>query len=222
MKRVGPKRVSLLEVGSGINPYGIVSQARRAEKKRIGRKFIGSDTHLNLTQALRAFGLRELPKNAKVLKECSIKTLKAQPNKSLDIVFGSFFLNGVVTESKSKVDSVKSYKEFFGNAKRVLKPNGRLILVMHWIEALNYVEGAKVFGFSSHLLPVSEKMVENSTSEWIQGMSTKNGRERLLKHNENNHDTSFVQKSQNFALNKGLSADEAAKPMIVIMRKLKG
>ena len=59
------KRVKVLEIGAGIEPTGVIGQARKALRKRFGRKFEASDSYARVESTFRAFGLRELPANAK-------------------------------------------------------------------------------------------------------------------------------------------------------------
>jgi tRNA1(Val) A37 N6-methylase TrmN6 len=221
MKRVGPKRVRVVEVGAGHKPIGVIGQALRAQRKRQGREFVASDIKLNLSDTLRSFGLRNAPSNAKVLKECSIKTLKAQADKSADIIFGGFFFNGLMTSTKNQLEYLHKVNEFFQNAKRVLKPNGRIIFVAHHSEAFLIKEGVKNVGFSAHIIPFNERMIQNSSSEWVQKTTTQEGLMDFFATDHFRQNDSFTNKASAFSKLTKLSVEESARPALVIMRRLK-
>ena len=220
-KRVGPKRVSVLEVGAGHKPLGVIGQAMRAQRKRQGREFVASDINLNFSETLRAFGLRDVPLNAKLLKECSLKTLKAQPDKSRDIIFGGFFFNGLITSTKSSEEYLLKVNEFFHNAKRVLKPNGRLIFVAHHSEAFLIKNGVKSVGFTAHIIPFNERMIQNSFSEWVEKTTTKEGLGKFFFTDHFVQNDSFVNKAQALSKLTKLSVEESARPALVVMRRIK-
>ena len=131
MKRVGPKRVSLFEAGAGEVPFGLLGQALKAERKRRGRQFTAVDMKLNATEALRQRGLREAPKNLKLVKNCVVNELKKLPSSSQDIVFESYFLNCYSTRKGSDSYVFEKVAEYLNEAKRVLKPKGRIILIQN-------------------------------------------------------------------------------------------
>jgi hypothetical protein len=70
------KRVKVLELGAGVEPTGVIGQARKALRKRFGRKFEASDSYARVESTFRAFGLRELPANAKIMKKMFNGTFK--------------------------------------------------------------------------------------------------------------------------------------------------
>lgn len=220
-KRVGPKRVSVLEVGAGHKPIGVIGQAMRAQRKRQGREFVASDINLNLSETLRAFGLRNVPSNAKVLKECSLKTLKAQPDKSRDVIFGGFFFNGLITSTKSSGEYLLKVNEFFHDAKRVLKPNGRLIFVAHHSEAFLIKNGVKSVGFTAHIIPFNERMIQNSSSEWVEKTTTKEGLTDFFMTDHLVQKDVFASKAHALSKLTNLSVVESAKPALVIMKMIK-
>ena len=78
-KRIGPKRVKVFEAGAGDNPKGIFNQALKAQKDRVGRKFIASDLNLRKEAILRARGLKEVPRNLKLIQGCSVEELRDLP-----------------------------------------------------------------------------------------------------------------------------------------------
>lgn len=221
MKRIGPKRVRVVEVGAGTKPIGIIGQAIRAGKKRRGRSFIASDINLNLNDTLRSFGLSKVPSNAKVLKECSIKTLQGQSPKSADIIFGGFFFNGLRNSSRSEIEYLSKINEFFRQTKRVLTKNGRLIFIAHNSEAFMFKANAAELGYSAHIIPFNEKMIQNSTSEWVQRTGTRAGLEDFFMVDHAMQDSSFVKNAKLFSKITGLGVMDSARPALVIMKRLK-
>jgi hypothetical protein len=179
VKQRKPKRVSVLELGAGDKPYGIIGQAKRALKKRWGRTFEASDLVALPEVTFREFGLREMPKNAKVMRQCSIKHLNATPANSMDIVFGGYFLNGVRNSEGRKFDFEEKV-DIIKGIKRVLKKRGRLILVVDQGALELYREYARQSGFSIHVMPFKERHFEQSHAHFIERRSSPYERRQMI------------------------------------------
>jgi len=178
-KRIGPKRVSVFELGAGEVAFSALGQALR--KKRVGRQFIATDIALRKEETLRQRGLREAPTNLKLIKNCSMKELKKLPNLSQDIVFESYFLNNYIgLAARSGADATKLFTKFLKEVKRVLKPNGRLVIIQNVPLAQVMLSDAKKLNFKGHIVSLTEKQLTESMSEAIQKRSTLQKRQEIF------------------------------------------
>ena len=219
-KRVGPKRVSLFEAGAGQVPRGAVKQAVRALEKREGRKFIITDKALTSREIiLGSTGLAQFPKNLRLVRNCSVQVLKKLPKESQDIVFESFFLNSYVsarTEGLVKERIVK----YFNEAKRVLKPNGRIILVQSLVSAKDFTEIAKKRGFKVHIVKLSDKLLEKSKAEWVRRRATPKARRQFARQYQDYYYSDFSVYLKQAADELGESKpSEVLRPVAIILRK---
>jgi hypothetical protein len=174
VKQRKPKRVSVMELGAGNQPYGIVGHAKRALKKRFGRTFEASDPLAN-PNIFRVMGLSKMPHNAKVLKQCSLKHLRETSAASKDVIFGSYFLSAFVMQHpKGHVVGAQECINLFKEIKRVLKKNGRAIFIVDLMGSRDYVTVAKELGLRTTM----KKFVPNpeqTYSDWIDERSTRVG-----------------------------------------------
>ena len=222
MKRVGPKRVSVFEAGAGDVPFGVLGQALRAQKKRGGRTFVASDLVLREEEVLRQRGLKTSPANLRMVKECSIKSLQAMTTESKDIIFGSYFANLVLFNHYHQVGveaALKELKRFFNEAKRVLKKNGRLILVQDLADAKWIAEQAQP-EFKYHLIQLTDKQTAESTAEAINRRSTSEKRMQYLMSELAKGRVTHEHLQEDLIRMKLKNIDELAKPVVIILRKV--
>jgi DNA modification methylase len=180
MKRVGPKRVSLFEAGAGKIPLGLIDLALKSKEKRRGRTFFASDIEFKKEEILRARGLRTIPSNLRLVNECSLKELKMLPKESMDIIFESYFLNKFMWDSKKRLFDVSKGAEYLSEAKRVLKPKGRMIMVIS-LGSLDFmVLFARQAGFRVFAKILSEEQTAKSPAEYIKKRSTLKGRNEIF------------------------------------------
>lgn len=138
---------------------------------------------------MRGFNLSEVPKNAKILKECSLKTLKNTPSNSQDIVFGSYFINGLKTnkqidhklsKEQELIEISRGIASFFNESLRVMKPKGRIVLIAHLGEQHIVKMAAQQFGLKFYSRKLTQREIENSFSEWINNSGNPKGKEEML------------------------------------------
>lgn len=217
-KRVGPKRLELIEVGAGDKPIGIVGQGLRALRKRRGRTFVASDILAKPEETFRALGVKELA-NTSILRECSIQTLKRYKPESKDVIFGAYFLNGLLKFGETRETIGQKISSFFTEVKRVLKKNGRLIIVGDLMTADSYERFGKSIGLKMHRIPISDDTARMAGSEWMNHMSNPSKRLAiLLKNVQEGQATRELYETE--AKKLGLkSIDELARPFYFIFRK---
>lgn len=220
-KRVGPKRVSLFEAGAGQVPRGAVKQAVRAEEKRVGRKFIVTDKALTSREIiLNSTGLgAKFPKNLRLIRNCSVGVLKRLPRESQDIIFESFFLNSYVSARRGGFLKARIEK-YFNEAKRVLKPNGRIILVQSLVSAKDFTSVAKELGLKVHIAKLSDKLLEKSKAEWVRRRATPRARRQFARQYQDYYDADFPFYLKQAAEELGESKPtEVLRPVAIILRK---
>lgn len=220
-KKYVAKRVSLLEIGAGHKPTGIVLQALHALRERVGRSFIASDIVASKEATLRNLGISDIPSNAKILTECSIKTLKEIDPKSQDIVFSSYFLNGYIRQQRisGPKNVYGAFKEFIELSKRALKDNGRIVIVgdLMNMHALKMV--GRELGLKAYTRRLTNIEILGSNSEWVGKMSTKKGREDMINEGISNGDYTSSQATKFAQILKLKNRDELLYPSVIILRK---
>lgn len=216
MRKV-PFRV--FEAGAGEIPYGLIGQALKARKRGLNREFTAADVALLAEQALRQRNLTNAPSNLKLVRNCAMDELKKLPTESHDIVFGSYFLNNYAGIHGERYHASRAM-EYFAEARRVLKPNGRIIIIQDNMFAGNYVEFARKMGFSGVTrvkLPL--RFLEGSTAFYIEQRATREGRLRLINHDIERY-PALLNQARGFADENNLKdISEAYWPTAVVIKK---
>jgi hypothetical protein len=217
-KKYKAKRVSVLEVGAGHKPRGIFAQALKALRIRKGRTFEASDIEIKATETAQIFGLSKIPKNASVLKMCSLEHLTQTKPASKDIIFGSYFLNGLIAE-KSQAEGVQKLFTFFREIKRVLKPRGRCILIADVANVEDLSRLAKSFELKVYIAPVTKEQASRNTSEWLEYMMKKEGRNDFLRQRVASGDVTEERIAADVRKYGLREAQELLKPQILVVSK---
>ncbi len=168
---------SIVEFASGKRPFALISAANKAEEKKRLRLFMGVD--LEKAEKLRTakkMGLKELPENVAFLKEDAMTQMKRFGKESLDVVVAS----NLFTTSYADYFVQMGYRgaidrkvaEFMGEAKRVLKKNGRVILIHIKLDAPAIKEIGEEAGFRAHVIPLTDAQAQKSLAPFIRRVST--------------------------------------------------
>ena len=113
----------------------------------------------------------------------------------------------------------KAVHDYLEQAKRVIKPNGRIITVQGYSTVYVIKKVAEALGLKTHLVKLTNEQLTNSSAEWINLRSTEKGRDEILMNNlvRNNVNLSDMQE---FAKKEGLkSVGDASYPYALILRK---
>jgi ubiquinone/menaquinone biosynthesis C-methylase UbiE len=164
LKEKTPFRV--LELGAGMHAEGVIEKALQSEQRKLKREFTAVDIALNPEEALRRRGLSKLPSNLKLIRNCAVDELKKTPAASQDIIFESFLINIIGSSDRAKA---RTYLE---EAKRVLKPNGLMVIIQGPAMVQQVWQMANDFGFKGYARILTEKEMKSSFSEYIQSRST--------------------------------------------------
>ena len=212
------KAFRVFEAGAGEVPFGIVGQAIKADRRGLNREFIAVDTALNTNETLRQRGLRKAPKNLKLVKNCAVAEMKKLPKASQDIVFASFFLNNYCRKEGKEKWNMR-FLEYLMDAKRALKPNGRIIIIQNHVGAENYANLAIQAGLKATILKLPLEMIERSTAENIEKRATLMGRRKTVKRDVGD-DFLYFQKLVDFAKKHNLKdVSDGFWPAAIIIRK---
>jgi hypothetical protein len=178
-----PKRVSVLELGAGHEPHGVIGQAKKALRKRFGRRFEASDEYARVESTFRAMGLSKLPHNAKIMKQCSIEHLKNAKPGSFDVIYSSFFIRNQLHQFGNNTTRWESeFVKFFKLAARAMKPGGRLVLLEEYIDNVKHADLAKRAGLKTHIVEPNEERLSLQDSEWVNMRLLRANRKNYLEH----------------------------------------
>jgi ubiquinone/menaquinone biosynthesis C-methylase UbiE len=176
-----PKPFRVFETGAGDIPFGRIGQALKAKRKGLNREFIAVDTALNESGALRQRNLRVAPSNLKLVKDCASSEMKKIAPNSQDIVFSSFFLNNYCRKAGEN-NWVETVREYFKLARRILKPNGRIIVIQNQMGAIKYSTIAEEMGLKVSVVKLPQRMIDASTAEYIEKRASAEDRKKLVQH----------------------------------------
>jgi tRNA1(Val) A37 N6-methylase TrmN6 len=216
----GAKRVSVLELGAGKEPLGLIGQARRALIKRKGRKFEASDKETK-KEVFRSFGLSKIPENAKILRQCSLKHLKKTKTASQDIIFGSYFLYSFGFEEARKKGikiAFKKMEQIMKEIKRVLKKGGRAIFIIDLKGSEKVIDLAQRNGFKIHFTKFKFSP-DKIYSKWIEERRTKEGRQDIIQANIRLGITNTNQLNQEVHEHGVKEKSDLLQPQVLIIRK---
>ena len=216
----GPKRVSVMDMGAGEKPFGVIGQAQRALKKRQGRTFEASDIEALPEATFREFGLTEMPKNARIIRGCSIKELKAKPDASVDVVFAGYFFNAI-KDAQGKYSSAEMRFQTLKEMHRVLTKNGRGILIVDQGAVPIYRMDSREANLTMHAIPFQERHFEQSMAKFIEARSTRHDRLSIITNwiiNGAATREQLIKEANELGLK---HIDELAYPIILVMRKKK-
>ena len=105
-------------------------------------------------------------------------------------------------------------------AKRVLKPNGRIILVQSLVSAKDFTEIAKKRGFKVHIVKLSDKLLEKSKAEWVRRRATPKARRQFARQYQDYYYSDFSVYLKQAADELGESKpSEVLRPVAIILRK---
>ncbi|MBN1941445.1 MAG: hypothetical protein JW772_04665 [Candidatus Diapherotrites archaeon] len=218
-KKPKPKKkpFTVFEAGTGKRPLGLLHQAVKASNARKAhRRFMGvEDQGFNVSKALtRLFGRKGIPKNLKLVSDCAVHVITKPPSESQNIIFESYLLNNI--SRPSKCFGISTCEEvFLTEAKRVLKPGGRLVLVQGKPSVDYYREIAEELGFGFHVIEIPAEKAQRSFSRSIRMRSLPEKRLRVLRHP--NIGTDFADDA--VKAGKAKSREDATRPVIILMRK---
>jgi len=172
------KRLKVFEAGAGRVPNGIIMQALRAQKKRVGRTFLATDLELRAEEVLRKQGANAPLHNLKLIRGCSFAELKKAPSASMDLIFDSFFVLSISIQ-RPPAQRMQTIVEYLTEAKRVLKPRGRIISIQGFFNANTVAQVAKSVGLRAHIVRLTPKQLASSSSEAIPLRSTQEKRKQI-------------------------------------------
>jgi ubiquinone/menaquinone biosynthesis C-methylase UbiE len=176
-RRVTPFRV--FESGPGEIPCGAIGQALKSNRRGLNREFTAVDVALRAEEALRQRGLREAPRNLKLVRNCAVAEMMKLSPESQDIVFGSYFLNNYSTQYGEENRELRTI-EYLHEAKRIIKPRGRIILIQDQLFAEGFAQTARRMGLKVSVVKLPPKLVEASTAEYIKYRRSEERRRELL------------------------------------------
>jgi len=160
------KTFRIFEAGSGANPKGLLLQAKKATEKGRKRHFVGVDiARLSLTAVLKKLLKRSDYKNLKLVRKCAVEAVKKLKPESQDIIFSSYLMNEL--SYKTDTSGISLNRVFLKEAKKALKPGGRIVLVLDKGGISTYKAIANELGLGFHSIPISDKAAEKSNAEYI-------------------------------------------------------
>ncbi len=173
------KTFRVFEAGSGANPKGLFLQAKKASGRGKKRHFVGVDiARLSLTAVLKKLLKRSDYKNLKLVRKCAVEAVKKLKPESQDIIFSSYLLNEL--SYKTDTRGISLNRVFLKEAKKALKPGGRIVLVQDKGTISIYREIANELGLDFHSIPLSDKAAKKSNAEYIRLRSDHAKREAFL------------------------------------------
>jgi ubiquinone/menaquinone biosynthesis C-methylase UbiE len=145
--------------------------------------------------------------------------LKKLPKSSMDIVFDSFFLFDYSRERRNFIRK-KMEKDYFREAMRVLKPNGRIITIQARFNEQFIREHAKKLGLRMHTIRLTQKQLDESSATWVKKRATKKGRMEVLEGNFSPDDEYSMRMFKESLRQVGIKQlEEAHYPVAIILRK---
>lgn len=208
-KKKQPFRI--FEAGSGMLSKAIVKKAALSGKKGQNREFTGVDKNLLPRLSLLLSGRAKMPSTLVLKRADAIAEMAAVPAKSQSIVFSSYLLNNVNAEAR---------KAFFSQAKRALRPGGRLAIVQDKSEVIGVRQDAKNLNWRTTILELADSALKKSSSKAMRERSTPAKRKSMLEYYLN-RPGSKTKQAMKLQMETRLinSPDEYAKPVLIIMQK---
>ncbi|MFA6065303.1 MAG: hypothetical protein WC746_05665 [archaeon] len=212
------KRLKVFEAGAGKHPNGIVNQALRSQKKRGGRTFLASDLELREEETLRRHSLSTSPENLKLVKGCSFAELKKAPSASMNLIFDSFFVLDI-SINRHPSQRMQTVAEYLNEAKRVLTPRGRIISIQGFFNANTVAQVAKSVGLRAHIVRLSPRQLETSSSDAIKLRSTQQKRMQIAIENISRDPFVKPYVEEWMKQNKAKDVSETNYPVAIVIRK---
>lgn len=203
----------VFEAGAGMVPSGLVKRAAQSEKRGKNRRFIGVDIKLG-PNWLSLLGARlfRMPSNISLKKADVLNSLLDLRPKSQDIVFESYLLNNLTPKQRLN---------FFKRAKKVLKSNGRLVIVQDKAVISIYIKIATKLGFTVTVLEIPDLALKKSSSKAIRDRSTPRKRLKYLRHYARNGSDMPKNLQRAFEIEAINSKQEYARPTMLVLQKPK-
>jgi hypothetical protein len=160
----------VFEAGSGINPVGLFRKAAFPRSRK--RQFVGVEQLaierggwfdlLGLT--LREAGLEKIPENVKWLSgRNAVEEIRRVPRRSQSVVIASYFLNNL---------KPRDALNFLADARKALRPGGRMLIVDDKIATRFYQQAAKSLHMGFYCKEIPDKDAAKSDSESIRERSS--------------------------------------------------
>jgi len=190
----------------------------KSNRRGLGREFTAVDAALRAEEALRQRGLSKAPKNLNHVCNCAVDEMKKIQPESQDIVFGSYFLNNYSMKFGQEKREARAM-EYLNEARRILKPHGRIILIQDYCFAESYAKTGQKMGLKVSVVKLPPRMVEASTADYIEMRQNESGRRRLLEIDMQEH-PDIVSWVKEFAAKQKLKDPTMAYwPTAIILRK---